>query len=535
MKPIPSSRLAMAATWMSLVGATAFAATTTINIRGYVYDASTNAALSGAAVALKANSLSGTTDSKGYYDLQQTTGILPSASLESEGPVRLDGSLLTYTIPEGQQEPVSISFSDLMGRGKSLLAGNVAGGTHTMDLTGKVTKPGVYILRTVVGENRSAHTLQVLKGGRITSMETVVAARAEATAWDTLTVIKSGYTTQKIVLATATDSVAKVLLLSTSGIPFNASLNAPVEGFANVGTAITGGGTATATTVTTCAQLLAAAADKNPRVIKISGTITTSDCNGGYGLPISSNKTIIGVDKKAEVRGGLYMNSGVTNIIIRNLNCHGIYPNSGADDALHVQGATHIWLDHLNIWDATDGNLDITEMADYVTVSWCKFWYTYPDHPHRLCALIGSGGGDHPDDWGKLHVTYHHNWFSTLVNERMPRLMYGTAHVYNDYYTSTGNLYCIGVGSYGQALIENNYFKGVNSPHLFMYDVYAWITARNNVYDNTTGNKDVGYLGSRKVSGQDFSPVELKTAPYTYTLDKAADVPNLVGTYAGPQ
>lgn len=372
----------------------------------------------------------------------------------------------------------------------------------------------------------------------MSSNEPVVAGREAATVWDTLIVGKTGYETVRMALATSTDSLPKINLKPTStAVPTIASLNAEVVGFATQNGGTTGGGNATPTTVTTCAELKAAAADKNPRVILISGTIKTADCNGGYGLPIASNKTVQGIDKNATVYGGLYVNGGVKNVIIRNLNCHGIYPNAGADDAVHVQGATNVWLDHLNIWDATDGNLDITGEADYVTVSWCKFWYTDANHPHRLNALIGSGGGDHPEDWGKLHVTYHHNWFADLVNERMPRLMYGHAHVYNDYYTSKGNGYCIGFGSYGSVLVENNYFKGVNNPISFMYDVYAWIVQRGNTFDGTTGTgKDLnGKQGSRAVTGQDFAVAAFDKAPYAYTLSATADVPNLVSKYAGPQ
>lgn len=62
--------------------------------------------------------------------------------------------------------------------------------------------------------------------------------------------------------------------------------------------------------------------------------------------------------------------------------------------------------------------------------------------------------------------------------------MYGQGHVYNDYYTCTGNNYCVNVGSYGAALVENNYFKNVQDPHGFKYDVYCWMTARGNEYDN---------------------------------------------------
>lgn len=38
------------------------------------------------------------------------------------------------------------------------------------------------------------------------------------------------------------------------------------------------------------------------------------------------------------------------------------------------------------------------------SVSWSRFWYTNPDHGHRLASLNGSGGGDHPEGWDHLRV-----------------------------------------------------------------------------------------------------------------------------------
>mgnify|MGYP003575059146 FL=1 len=302
-------------------------------------------------------------------------------------------------------------------------------------------------------------------------------------------------------------------------------------GFASVAGTTTGGGNAVSTRVTTFAELEAAAQDNAPRVIIVSGTIKTE---GGSGMKIASNKSIIGADRNATIHGGLFINS-VSNVILRNFNLKGIWPDSGPDDAIAVRDSHHVWIDHLNIWDGGDGNLDITRESSYVTVSWCKFWYTDRRHPHRLAALIGSGGGDHPEDWGKLKITYHHNWFADLVDQRMPRLMYGQAHVFNNYYTAAGNSYCIGVGSYGAALIENNYFKEVKNPHTFMYDVYCDITTRGNIYDNTTGKKDSGRGGTRDVAGQKFPVSAFAQPPYSYRLDNAEDVPTIVSRHAGPQ
>jgi pectate lyase len=297
----------------------------------------------------------------------------------------------------------------------------------------------------------------------------------------------------------------------------------------------TGGGNATPTTVKTFADLMTAVQDKAPRVVLVSGTIKATD-GGGYGLNIASNKTLVGADKNATIYGGLNM-SNVSNVIIRNLNINGVLPNSGPDDTVASHTSHHIWYDHLAIWDAGDGLLDITNQSNYQTVSWTKFYYTNASNGHRLASLNGSGGGDHPEDSGYLKVTYHHNWWGALVHERMPRVMYGEGHQFNNYFNSTGDLYCIGVGSFGSDLIENNYFKDVANPHQFMYDLHAYITARGNVYDNTTGLKDTGLGGTQGPSGVNASVPDAKafTPPYKYTMDAASAVPALVMKCAGPR
>jgi len=99
-----------------------------------------------------------------------------------------------------------------------------------------------------------------------------------------------------------------------------------LEGWATVGgSGTTGGGNATATSVTTFAELKAAAADSKPRVIIVKGTIKTSD-GGGAAMPVASNKTTVGADKNAKIYRGIVL-SKVSNVIIRNLNIQGTWPN----------------------------------------------------------------------------------------------------------------------------------------------------------------------------------------------------------------
>jgi len=299
------------------------------------------------------------------------------------------------------------------------------------------------------------------------------------------------------------------------------------NGFADVSgkglSATTGGAGGTTVTVKTYTDLKKYCEISAAHIIIVEGAIS-----GSGAINIKSNKTIIGKEKTGKLSGfGLSMNT-VSNIIISDLYI------TGGTDGIAARNTHHLWVDHCEVWDCSDGLIDITVASSLCTVSWCKLYYVN-QVDHRLACLIGNGGGTSPGDWGNNKVTYHHNWFGTKVDQRQPRLMYGQGHVYNNYYSCTGNSYCVGVGSYGMALIENNNFKGVKNPHQFMYDVFCHITAKGNVYDNTTGTKSTGMGGNRKETGQDFNVVPFETAPYKYDMDNASNVPSLVMATAGPR
>lgn len=289
----------------------------------------------------------------------------------------------------------------------------------------------------------------------------------------------------------------------------------------------TGGGEDVPQTVTSLEELELLAGDDIPRVIVISGTISS----GVNPICIGSNKTILGENKYATIHGGIMIQNS-SNVIIRNLNFEGCWPIFGPDDTIAAKGSHHLWFDHLNIWDASDGLMDLTLGSNYMTVSWCKFFYSDPDNPHRLACLDGAGADNVETDPGKNKVTFHHNWFANHVDQRMPRILFGQAHIYNNYYTSSDNTYCIGAGVYASVLLENNYFKNVNNPHQFMYPDRrpANITAKGNIYDNTRGTKDAG---ANTPNGYDrVDP--FTHPPYDYHLDETRDIPYLITRYAGP-
>jgi pectate lyase len=308
----------------------------------------------------------------------------------------------------------------------------------------------------------------------------------------------------------------------------------------------TGGGTATPTVVTTLAELQTAVAGTDPGVIHVRGIL-----DAGV-VRVGSNKTIIGLCG-AEVHGHIEISASV-NVIVRNLTVVGfgqgdctldpafdatVGCSSGAD-AISVQRiAHHIWFDHDAIRDGTDGNLDITNGANFVTVSWTKFSYTpRTDNVgndstgaagHRFSNLVGST--DTPkqfDDANSLNITWHHDWWADNVVERQPRIRFGKNHLFNNYYDSAVANYCVRAGIQAQILLEGNFFEQVDDPHQFNStadQATANITATtSNVYSQTSGLEATGGGGPAFTS-----------PPYTYVLDDANGVPAAIKSGAGPQ
>jgi len=205
-------------------------------------------------------------------------------------------------------------------------------------------------------------------------------------------------------------------------------------------------------------------------------------------IRIGSNTTIVGSDKHATVRGGWFDIRGTsstnrTNIIIRNLTFEDTYdcfpewsPTDGAlgswnalYDSISLRYTNHAWIDHNTfkdrdtadstlphyfgvLYQVHDGQLDITNASDYVTVSWNRF------ENHDKVMLIGSSDNA-PADVGKLKVTIHHNLFNDM-GQRTPRVRYGQVHIYNNYYQISNPenyVYSWGVGIQSAIYAENNF------------------------------------------------------------------------------
>ena len=307
----------------------------------------------------------------------------------------------------------------------------------------------------------------------------------------------------------------------------------PVVGWASQNGGVTGGGTAAATVVTTYAELKSAITTTSVKVVHVSGTITIPS-GGRISFQDQSGKTIFGLPGSKLVSTDLTAdNSGIiyvkrcTNIVFRNLTLEGpgAYDTDGWDN-MTLDNCTNVWVDHCEFQDGLDGNFDIKNMSDYITVTWCKFIYNkapIPNGPggaddHRFSDLFGSSDGATADR-GHLRVTMQNNWWAQGCVARMPRVRFGKVHMVNNLFNSTVASQCVQAGFEADLLIESNVFENVKRPIDLMNNDFTAITQQNNIFTNTTGNTSG--------SGTAFTP------PYTLSITPVANVKSQVMAGAG--
>jgi pectate lyase len=276
-----------------------------------------------------------------------------------------------------------------------------------------------------------------------------------------------------------------------------------VPGWASQNGGTTGGGSATETTVTTYAQLKSAIENSAVKVIKVSGTITIpATSSGRLAFQDQSGKTIYGTSgakivstDQTKANSGIIYIKRCKNIIIRNLIFEGpgAYDTDGWDNAT-LDDCQNVWVDHCEFRDGVDGNFDIKNKSDYITVSYTKFAYLKTpkaggsggSDDHRYSNLIGSSDGA-TGDRGKLRITFARCWWASGCRERMPRARFGKIHIINSYFNSSVSNKCIAAGFEASIRIENNVFENVKQP-IDLMTGYTAVTAVGNVFTNVSGN-----------------------------------------------
>ncbi|MBT8226719.1 MAG: RICIN domain-containing protein [Dactylosporangium sp.] len=286
-----------------------------------------------------------------------------------------------------------------------------------------------------------------------------------------------------------------------SGDPGGGTSTTGLVGWATQNGGTTGGGSASTTTVSSSSALSSAVSGTSSAVVQVSGTIS---CSGM--ISVGSNKTIVGASGATIAGCGLNVSES-SNVIIQNLTFR-----DWDDDAINLQYATNVWVDHNTFSNGYDGCVDIKRASDYVTVSWN---HTYD---HGKTMLLGHSDDNASEDSGHLRVTYHHNWFDG-TDTRHPRVRFGDpVHVFNNYYYD--NEYGVASTEGAGVLVEGNYFENVEDPTLVGYAASddGDLVQQNNYF---TG------------SGTPESSGSVNSIPYSYSLDTASGVKSIVTSGAG--
>ncbi|MDO0934279.1 pectinesterase family protein [Streptomyces sp. DG2A-72] len=298
--------------------------------------------------------------------------------------------------------------------------------------------------------------------------------------------------------------------------------SATADGFASVNSlgqnGTYGGRDGKTVTVKTLADLEKYATAAEPYVIVVAATINMNPV--GKEIKVASDKTIVGAGTSGHiVGGGFFLGSGVHNVIIRNLTIRDAYQGIWNDkehdfDAIQMDGAHHVWIDHNDLRHMADGLIDVRKDSTNVTVSWNKL--------SQNNKTFGIGWTENV----KTDITIHHNWIRETEQRNPSTDNAAHAHLYNNFLEDVaGTDIKSSYGNYSRGatkmVLENSSFQGINNP--VIKDSTASIVQRGNVFSGTSGRNESG--------GTAFDP---KTY-YGYTLDQAADVPKLLKSGAGPR
>jgi pectate lyase len=300
-----------------------------------------------------------------------------------------------------------------------------------------------------------------------------------------------------------------------------------------------GGATVRATTGTQIHQALCSrASSSTPIIIEVEGTInhgntskvSGSSCNTADNvieLKQISNVTLIGVG-----RGAVFDQIGIhvreaRNIIIQNLTVQNVKksgsPISNGGDAIGMErDVRNVWVDHVDLIasggesQGYDGLFDLKDNTQYVTLS------------YSTLRNSGRGGlvGSSDTDTASTFITYHHNLYQN-IDSRTPLLRAGTAHMYNNHYLRLNES---GINSRlgAKAKVENNYFQNSANPlGTFYTNAMGYWQVSGNIWDNVTWNS------SDHPAGPNPTSTTTVNIPYSYSMDRADCVPNLIARTAG--
>jgi pectate lyase len=197
--------------------------------------------------------------------------------------------------------------------------------------------------------------------------------------------------------------------------------------------------------VQTHAELTAALTAQDTLVVLVHGIIV-----GSQNIRVKSHKKIIGISG-AQLDGFGLRLLGVREITVQNIS----FINA-LEDAIEMDQAKRIWIDHCYFTGAADELVSVTHATDSITISWSVF------SEHAKALLIGHSDKNESEDKGTMHVTLYANWFDG-INGQAPRVRFGNVHIVNNLYTNIGE-YAVASTMGAKVSLDHSAMFNVPSP-----------------------------------------------------------------------
>lgn len=267
-------------------------------------------------------------------------------------------------------------------------------------------------------------------------------------------------------------------------------------------------------------KLLDNAGVRTASTSKGTGGILSTGAKVGEQREYLTRQTLInaGYDDDQIRSSGLMAFNDCENIIIRNINFIGPGPiDVGGCDLLTLSRCRNVWVDHCSFTDGIDGNFDINQESNLITISWCIFQYTDRAYDHMNTNLVGANDHDGLNA-NKHNVTFANCMWGKRCKQRMPMVRNGIIHLLNNYYNCPDNNVSINPRSGSHFIVEGiSVAKGVK---LFSQTGALSYHFCKGYYENGFDEKDKNFGPTIKL-------------PYKYNIYKASKVAEIVTNYAG--
>jgi len=195
----------------------------------------------------------------------------------------------------------------------------------------------------------------------------------------------------------------------------------------------------------------------------------------------------------------------VKNVILRNFAV-----TKSRDDAIAIQKAQNVWVDHVDLSsdrdhgkDYYDGLLDITHACDFITVSNSFL------HDHYKGSLVGHSDSNSVEDKGHLTVTYNSNYLKNL-NSRGPSFRFGTGHLFNNFWENVSD--GINTRQGAQVLVQNNVFEGAKKGKAVYSTDGGFAVAEGNDFGGSDNTAPKGTLTKPAYEVQLLETAQVKAA-----------------------